>query len=216
MILNFKKTKNMVFNFTKNYQFATRMKVNSNIIETVDEIKLLGTVITNDMKWEKNTSYLTKKAWKRMQLLYNAAKFTRQRKDLKDIYTTFIRPVLEQSAPVWHSSLTKENSDDLERIQKCAVRVILGKQHTSYENSLEILNLKKLTERREYLSLTFTKRSLKNCKIKHIFPFRKELRSQTRRKTERFEVKRANTERLKMSAIPYMQRLLNRNYPTEK
>ena len=189
---------------------------NTDIIETVDEIKLLGTVITNDMKWEKNTSYLTKKDWKRMQLLYNAAKFTRQRKDLKDIYTTFIRPVLEQSAPVWHSSLTKENSDDLERIQKCAVRVILGKQHTSYENSLEILNLKKLTERREYLSLTFAKRSLKNSKVKHMFPFRKELRSQTRRKTERFEVKRANTARLKMSAIPYMQRLLNRNYPTEK
>ena len=112
------------------------MKVNSNIIETVDEIKLLGTVITNDLKWERNTSYLPKTAWKQMQLLYNAAKYTRQRNDLKDIYTTFIRPVLEQSAPVWHSSLTKENSDDLERIQKSAVRVILGKQHTSYENSL--------------------------------------------------------------------------------
>ena len=28
---------------------------NTDIIETVDEIKLLGTVITNDMKWEKNT-----------------------------------------------------------------------------------------------------------------------------------------------------------------
>ena len=85
--------------------------------------------------------------------LYNAAKFTRQRNYLKPIYTTFIRPVLEQSAPVWHSSLTKENSDNLERIKKCAVRVILGKQHTSYENSLEIFNIKRLTERREYLSL---------------------------------------------------------------
>ena len=116
--VGFKKTKNMVFNFTKNYQFATKMPVNSNIIETVDEIKLLGTVITNDLKWEKNTSYLTKKSWKGMQLLYNAAQFTRQRNYLKHIYATFIRPVLEQSALVWCSSLTKENSDDLERIKK--------------------------------------------------------------------------------------------------
>ena len=85
--------------------------------------------------------------------LYNAAKFTRQRNYLKHIYTTFIRQVLKQSAPVWHSSLTKESSDDLERSKKCAVRVILGKQHTSYENSLKVFNIKKLTERREYLSL---------------------------------------------------------------
>ena len=49
-----------------------------------------------------------------------------------------------------------------------------------------------------------------------MFPFRKELRCQTRRKTERFQVKRANTERLKVSAIPYMQRLLNKKYPTKK
>ena len=30
--------------------------------------------------------------------------------------------------------------------------------------------------------------------------------------TEKYVVKHANTERLKMSAIPYMQRLLNDNY----
>ena len=54
----------MVFNFTKNYQFATRMKVNTDIIETVDEIKLLGTVITNDMKCEKKHILPHKKAWK--------------------------------------------------------------------------------------------------------------------------------------------------------
>ena len=76
MVLNLKKTKNMVFNFTKHHQFATRMKVDSEIIETVPEVKLLGTIITNDIKWERNTDYLTKKAWKRRQLLYNAGKFT--------------------------------------------------------------------------------------------------------------------------------------------
>ena len=53
-----------------------------------------------------------------MQLINNAAKFTSQKNDLKSIYTTFIRPVLEQSAPVWSSSLTAENSTDIERVQK--------------------------------------------------------------------------------------------------
>ena len=79
-----------------------------------------------------------------MQLLYNAAKFTKKRNDLKTIYKTFIRPVLEQSAVVWHSSLTEENSADLERVQKSAVRVIMGKQHINYESSPRSLNLSEL------------------------------------------------------------------------
>ena len=67
------------------------------------------------------------KAWKRMLLLQNAAKFTKESSDLKSIYLTFIRTVLEQSALVWHSSLSKESMNALERIQKSAVRLIMAK-----------------------------------------------------------------------------------------
>jgi hypothetical protein len=105
-----------------------------------------------------------------MLLLQNAAKFTKESSDLKSIYLTFIRPVLEQSAPVWHSSLSKENINDLERIQKSAVRLIVGKRHVNYESSLLKLNLQKLTERREDLSLNFAKRTIMNKKIRHMFP----------------------------------------------
>ena len=59
----------------------------------MSEVKLLGTIITiitNDIKWERKTDYLTKKAWKRMQLLYNADKFTKKTNDLKTIFKTFI------------------------------------------------------------------------------------------------------------------------------
>ena len=71
---------------------------------------------------------------------------------------TFIRPVLEQSAPVWHSSLTEENSKDLERVQKCAIRIIMGRDHSDYESSLQYLNLTTLYERRNLLCLTFGKK----------------------------------------------------------
>ena len=81
-----------------------------------------------------------------MQLLHNVAKFTTQTAHLKSIYTTYIRPVLEQSSVVWHSTLTLENSLDLERVQKAAVRLIMGSKHNSYESSLIELNLTKLAE----------------------------------------------------------------------
>ena len=51
----------MLFNFTKNYQFTTRLHENEENIEVVSEIKLLGTILTDDLKWDKNTSFLTKK-----------------------------------------------------------------------------------------------------------------------------------------------------------
>ena len=45
MLLNVKKTKNMVFNFSKNLQFSTDIKLGSETIETVSKAKLLGTTI---------------------------------------------------------------------------------------------------------------------------------------------------------------------------
>ena len=55
MLINNKKTKNMLINFTKNYQFGSRLSLDQDILEVVSEAKLLGTILTNDLKWEKNT-----------------------------------------------------------------------------------------------------------------------------------------------------------------
>ena len=37
----------------------------------------------------------------------------------------FIRSIMENSAVVWHSSLSENNRNDLERVQKSAVKIIL-------------------------------------------------------------------------------------------
>ena len=90
MRLNEKKTKSMIFNFSKKYQFTTKLDVNNVNIEIVKEAKLLGTIITNDLSWNKNTKELIKNAFRRMQLLFKAAKFTNSKKDLKMIYINYI------------------------------------------------------------------------------------------------------------------------------
>ena len=53
MALNEDKKKCMVFNFTKKKQFSTRLKLNVKILETVREMKLLGPILTDKLKWEK-------------------------------------------------------------------------------------------------------------------------------------------------------------------
>ena len=105
-----------------------------------------------------------------MQLLNRAAKFTSNRNDLKSVYLTYIRSILEQSAVVWHSSLSAKNRRDLERVQKVAVRVILGEKYSNHKNGLKVLRLETLAKRREKLCLKFAKNCLQNDKVKNMFP----------------------------------------------
>ena len=67
MMINQKKSKTMIFNFTKNYQFSTRLKLEGEIMETVNDTKLLGTIVSNDLKWNKNTENIVKKDNSRME-----------------------------------------------------------------------------------------------------------------------------------------------------
>ena len=49
MLLNTQKTKNMIFNFSRDNQFTTEIELNGDIVETVSETKLLGTIITDKL-----------------------------------------------------------------------------------------------------------------------------------------------------------------------
>ena len=211
MMINEKKTKTLIFNYTEKYQFTTRLTINNEQIEVIDSTKLLGTIITNDLKWDYNCKSLVKKANSRMELLRKVSSFGLDQVELKNIYVIFIRSVLEQSATVWHSSLTEENKNDLERVQKSAVRIIMGNKYKGYIKSLETLELETLDERREILCLNFAKKSSKNPRTRKMFPLRDKEHAMDTRKQEKYIVQHANTERLKKSSIIYMQNLLNKS-----
>ena len=116
-------------------------------IETINDIKLLGTRITIDLRWNENTKMIVKSSNKRMQFLHRAAKFTNNVKDLKLIYMLQIRSKLEQSAVVWHSGLTQKNRMDLERVQKSALKLILKERYLNYKNALVVMGMDSLEVR---------------------------------------------------------------------
>ena len=144
-----------------------------------------------------------------MEILRKIASFGASKDDMKQIYFSFVRSQLEQSAVVWHSSLTEENKADLERVQKSAVKIILGGQYNGYRNSLKNLNMETLDERREKLCLNFAKRCLRNEKTSKSFPENSKNHVMKNRKQEKYQVQHANTKRFKESALIYMQNLLN-------
>jgi hypothetical protein len=77
---------------------------------------------------------------------------------LRKVFFSFIRPILEYACPVWHFSLTLANNEDIEQIQKRALKILVpGK---SYKEAIAKLNLELLSERRSEICKGFNNSAL--------------------------------------------------------
>ena len=75
-MINQTKTKTMIFNYK--YQFNTRLTLSNEILETFCETKLLGTYVTNDLKWDRNTEIIVRKLYLRMEIISKLSSSTLQ------------------------------------------------------------------------------------------------------------------------------------------
>ena len=166
-------------------------------------------MIDDKLSWDRNTTLIVKRANSRMRLLHQLVDFSIPKGDLINIYVLYIRSILVQSCQVWHSSLTLENFQDLERVQKNALKIILQDGYLTYSNALESTGLTTLFERRSKLCLKFAKSCIKSKEMKKMFPLNQIEYEINTRFREKYAVAKARTDRLKNSSIPYMQRLLN-------
>ena len=212
MLLNENKTKAMVVNFTNNFQFTTILNLNNKTIDVVDQMKILGTTINNRLDWNENCKILISKVNKRMVFLRKILSFGANQSEMVQLWKTYCRSVLEQSAVLWQGGLTKENREDLERTQKSFTKLILKNRYQTYQKSLSELNLTSLDSRRDQLCLKWALNCRKNEKTRHIFPLNDRKHNHHLRKIQKYFVQNANAERLKKSPIIYMQNLLNKHH----
>ena len=115
--------------------------------------------------------------------------------------------VVENSAAVWHSRLTSGEELSIERIQRCALRIVLKDEYENYSSPLSLTGLDTSKERRLKLCKNFARKCVKSGKHTDMFPLNSNP-SHTRRH-EKYQVTNARTDRLADSAIPFMHRLLN-------
>ena len=118
MELNLKKCKEMLIDLRRNKTAIPVMRIENNIIERVSSYKLLGLWMDDNMRWNTNTEKIIKKAAKRLFLLKVLKSYGASSGDMKEFYITVIRPTLEYGAQVWNGGITKEQSNEIERIQK--------------------------------------------------------------------------------------------------
>ena len=142
-----------------------------------------------------------------MILLHKLFEFDLSLPDMINIYILYIRSILESSAVVWHSDITKTEQKNIERVQKVALRIILNEEYEDYQTALATTGLQTLSDRRTLLCKNFAENCLKSETMCHMFPLNPS--TVETRNPEKYYVQPASTGRLKDSAIPYMQRLLN-------
>ena len=128
--------------------------------------------------------------------------------EIKDVYIKQVRSLLEYAVSVWHSSLTGEDRIRIEKVQKCALHIILGQNYNSYSSARKQLGLETLFERRRKLCLKFAKKAANSPKFSKWFKVYTTSRPVRNRKPKNHEVF-SRLKRYEKSPISYLTSLLN-------
>ena len=200
-----------MFNKSRKYDFPPEYSFqDGNILEVVEETKLLGIHLSSSLKWDSNTRAICKKAMSKIWLLRRLKNFKMEPEIILDYYVKEIRPLLEQGVPIWNSGLTKAQIRAIENIQKVALKIILGENYITYEVWCTLFNLLPLEYRRSDLAETFAIKLYKSSKC---FEFFEPVQNQRNTRNEQLLVKEkiTNTKRCFNAPHNYLARLINRN-----
>jgi len=208
--LNPAKCQALMVNFGKSMPLHTDLRIGDEPLSYVDKAKVLGLWLQNALKWDAQVNDMLTRANRRLFMLRTLKKFGFTQDELTIVYKSYLRPVLEYAAVVWHPSITSKQSNDIERIQKRACKTILGFNYTSYNDAVTSCNLNYLDSRREELSLKFAKDLSSNVRTKHLIPpTRLEMHGRNLRNSSAISQIKVRTSRFYNSPVPYFIRLLN-------
>ena len=113
--------------------------------------------------------------------------------------------------PVWQGSITMHERTDIERVQKMATKIILGRSYRSYDEALETLNIEHLEARRVKHCLNFALKAEKHPKFSKWFKENNKTYNTRLKKPKYLEV-HSNYNRYEKSPLGYLTRLLNMHY----
>ena len=133
MIINELKCNIINFNYSGKNNVPQNLKLNGNVIKTVNSMKLLGVIITDDLKWEENTSLICSKVNRKLYMISKLKPFGLQIEELIIFWKVVLRPITEYAAPLWHSGLCDADNKKIEKLQKKVLGMILGTKYIEHK-----------------------------------------------------------------------------------
>jgi len=178
-------------------------------LEVVNNTKILGLTIQSNLCWDLQVNSMISKCSRRLYMLSRLKRFGVPVEDLVSVYVGYVRPLVEYAAPVWHGSINVQQTQQLERIQKRACRIILGPTYTTYTEALESTGLQSLDARRHHLCAQFATKCCTSDRYKDLFPVNNKDHPMVLRNTEPYKVPKYRTNRYRDSSVPYLTSILN-------
>ena len=129
--LNVKKTKEMVFNFSRLRTEPMNITIKNETVERVNDYKYLGIVIDDRLSGSENTKFVMSKCMQRIYHLRILRNLNVERVILSMFYKSVVESVLCFSITVWYGALSRKDRKKLDKIIKCAGRT--GAEVTSME-----------------------------------------------------------------------------------
>ena len=202
-----RRTAGDIFTKSRKWDFPPEVKfLDGTMIEYITETRLLGVVVSEDLRWAKNTAYICTKAREKLWILRRLLGFNLDKYQMFDVFCKEIHSILELAVPVWHSGLTRQQTMDIERIQKLAMKIILKDEYGSYQLACNTLSAETLEKRRVKLCYNFAS---KNVKSENTFFAMLEPSVTTRRKQNTVKEYNCNFGRFANSSLPFMAKLIN-------
>ena len=177
-------------------------------IKSSETMKILGFVFGSRPTADAHIASIKTKFRRRLWLLRNLKRSNLNSKDLTDAYTCFLRPILEYCSNVFHSMLNLTQSNEIEKLQKNALKMIFGYDY-SYTDLLEMSNLTTLHERRDRLFDKFSCKLRDNPRFRSIWLPERTFTGYDLREEQIFDELRAKTERRRKGPLFEVRRRLN-------
>ena len=140
----------MQISFSRSVDPFEAVTINNKPKEVVTSWSL---TISSNLKWNGHIENVIKKGASRLYLLRQLKRAKGDPAQLLCFYTTCIRPMSEYACQVFHNGLSEYLSEELEKIQRRALRIIFP--DLGYQEALKECNIATLHQRRQWLTYPF-------------------------------------------------------------
>ena len=172
-----------------------------------DEMKCLGFHVSSRPSMKAHVAAMRKRFRQRYWVLRHLKSVGFSEEELVRVYTTVIRPIADYCSPVYHSQLTDEQDEEVERLQNMALKCIYGPR-ASARTMRSLAGISTLRARRIEQTDKFALKAAASDRFARWFPLRSARQTRGSGRTQYAETY-ARCDRLYNSPVFYMRRRLN-------
>ena len=134
--LNVQKTNYMLYGNKRKFipHSSFDIVINNMSVTRATEVKFLGIMVDDELKWKAHTSYIATKISKNIGIL-NRLRFVLNCATLKTLYMTLVHPYISYGIIVWGTA-NQVTIDKVEKLQKRAIRLISFSRYRDHTSPL--------------------------------------------------------------------------------